>query len=264
MEQTHQLVTNENILLQTLGTLTFFVFVLLLKTLSDVKIVYCKMCCQWLLWNQFDPDQNCFFFTGFDLSIEHPHTNVVKTCQLVKGKHLFWDLIVMSSVGKKSSRLSQNVVLDFCLLYKVKKDIWGRQRYITQIFTWLTYLVSFVLKLKVKCCIDKQAFRFFTEFSKLPLEKKILQLVKYIVIIWLMELFLFPGWATAPKDLAQTSYFLATNRLVFIMWYIHVSLETAGLIHVLFTYMNQKSPASDDHMIYTAWGNMNSLIYISY
>lgn len=77
----------------------------------------------------------------------------------------------MSSVGKKSSRLSQNVVLDFCLLYKVKKDIWGRQRYITQIFTWLTYLVSFVLKLKVKCCIDKQAFRFFTEFSKLPLEK---------------------------------------------------------------------------------------------
>lgn len=39
MEQTHQLVTNENILLQTLG---------------------------------------------FDLSIEHPHTNVVKTCQLVK------------------------------------------------------------------------------------------------------------------------------------------------------------------------------------
>lgn len=206
----------------------------------------------------------CFLFTGFDLSIEHPHTNVVKTCQLVKGKHLFWDLIVMSSVGKKTSRLSQNVVLDFCLLYKVKKDIWGRQRYITQIFTWLTYLVSFVLKLKVKCCIDKQAFRFFTEFSKLPLEKKILQLVKYIVIIWLMELFLFPGWATAPKDLAQTSYFLATNRLVFIMWYIHVSLETAGLIHVLFTYMNQKSPASDDHMIYTAWGNMNSLIYISY
>lgn len=176
---------------------------------------------------------------------------------------MFWDLIVMSSVGKKSSRLSQNVVLDFCLLYKVKKDIWGRQRYITQIFTWLTYLVSFVQKLKVKCCIDKQAFRFFTEFSKLPLEKKILQLVKYIVIIWLMELFLFPGWATAPKDLAQTSYFLATNRLVFIMWYIHVSLETAGLIHVLSTYMNQKSPASDDHMIYTAWGNMNSLIYIS-
>lgn len=28
--------------------------------------------------------------------------------------------------------------------------------------------------------------------------------------------------------------------------------ETADLIHVLFTYMNQKSPASDDHMIYTA------------
>jgi hypothetical protein len=23
---------------------------------------------------------------GFDLSIEHPHTNVVKTCQLVKGE----------------------------------------------------------------------------------------------------------------------------------------------------------------------------------
>lgn len=35
-----------------------FVFVLLLKTLSAVKIVYWKMCCQWLLRTQFNPDQN--------------------------------------------------------------------------------------------------------------------------------------------------------------------------------------------------------------
>lgn len=27
-----------------------------------------------------------FFYTGFDLTVDHPHTNVVKTCQLVKGK----------------------------------------------------------------------------------------------------------------------------------------------------------------------------------
>lgn len=87
----------------------------------------------------------CFIFTGFDLSIEHPHTNVVKTCQLVKGKHLFWNLIEISSVGKKTSRLSQNMVLDFCLLCKVKKDLYGagKDTCITEIFTWLTYLKSF-------------------------------------------------------------------------------------------------------------------------
>lgn len=29
--------------------------------------------------------------------------------------------------------------------------------------------------------------------------------------------------------------------------------ETAYLIHVLFTLVNRKSPASDDHMMYTAY-----------
>lgn len=111
-----------------------------------------------------------------------------------------------------------------------KRFIWGRQRYNKKFSPgWHIWKVSFVLRLKETCHIDEQVIRFFTEFSELPLEKKI-QLVKYIVIIWLMELFLFPGWATAPKDLAQTSYFLATNRLVFIMWYIHVHVSLRLLI----------------------------------
>ena len=72
--------------------------------------------------------------------------------------------------------------------------------------------------------IDEQ-MQYSFGIKKVASEKNKKIVIQYIVYIILIELFLFPLWATAPKDLAQTSYFLATNRLVFIMWNIHVSLR---------------------------------------
>lgn len=149
MEQTHQLVTNENILLQTLGTLKFWFLFLIFKTLFTVKVIqYIEIYVvneYWIINLIQIKTNRCFIFTGFDLSIEHPHTNVVKTCQLVKGKHLFWNLIEISSVGKKTSRLSQNMVLDFCLLCKVKKDLYGAGKDITRNFHLADIFEKFLL-----------------------------------------------------------------------------------------------------------------------
>jgi len=49
-----------------------------------------------------------FYLAGFDLTVDHPHTNVVKTCQLVKGKS------VICSVGKPLKYLILVVRFIFC------------------------------------------------------------------------------------------------------------------------------------------------------
>lgn len=42
---------------------------------------------------------------GFDVAIDHPHTHVVRTCQLVKGKSLkrfqnYFDTMIINSLSK--------------------------------------------------------------------------------------------------------------------------------------------------------------------
>ena len=88
LEQAQELVINENILLQTLGEYmdswtpmhTHNTHACTHKHVINILLAQISVCTRNL------PSHLFCIVSGFEITVDHPHTHIVRTCQLVKGQ----------------------------------------------------------------------------------------------------------------------------------------------------------------------------------